>query len=81
MSSLNRNGFNLWDQDSNFLEGELPWPLVQINKYAYSPPLLRFKKSANTADAETDHFSCKSLVAEDRLREALSYGQRNLGQH
>lgn len=72
---------NFWDQDSNVLEVTFPWPLLQINQYAYSPPLLWFKKSANTEDAETDHFSCKSLVAEDGLREALSYGQRNLGQH
>ena len=72
---------NFWDQDTYLLEGKFLWPLLRINQYANPPPLLWFKKSANTEDAETDHFSCKSLVAEDGLGEALSYGHRNLGQH
>lgn len=72
---------NFWDQDTNILEGKFPWSLLQINQYAYPSPLVWFKKSANADNAGTDHFSCQSLVAEDRLREALSYRQRNLGQH
>lgn len=68
---------NFWNKYPNVLDVSVALAANRPN----SPPLLWFKKSANNRNAGTDHFSHESLVAEDRLREALSYRQWNLGQH
>lgn len=70
---------NIFPKIGDVLEESFPCPSVQT-QHAYSSPFLGLN-SASSEGAETDRFPNESLVAEDRLGEALSYGQRNLGQH